>query len=296
MDLPFHVYTARNGYAWLGADPTNRILLDQFLKAIGRMPDFDLGETARRGVLNVRDHVVVYRFMLQQKADSKSRDAVYLALTYLPASESANLEIDHLLQTGPFTEPQTTPPADIHYDGPPSTTAHFQIPNTASAGTFDRTGSLASCGSLFSEIPEGRLHISLEETTPPGPAHFRYSLDAPKPIPKHLVESPTQQSLAPPNPSVPPNNKRQNLLLAILLGILIMWAALQLKNIWLQKTESQEPQTHTAPVSLDEMSGIPDEEASRETERAVENGESTGNSPKIKIDSTRQIDENPHHE
>lgn len=296
MDLPFHVYTARNGYAWLGADQTNRSLLDGFLKAIGRMPEFDMGEPARRGVLNVGQYVVVYRFMLQQKADSKGRDAVYLALTYLPASEAANLEIDHLFQTGPFTEPQTTPPANIHYDGPSSISAHFRIPNTASAGTFNRTGSLASCGSLFSEIPEGRLHISVEETTPPGPAQFRNSLDAPKPIPKQLVESPTQHSLAPPNPSILPNNTRQNLLLAILFGLLIMWAALQLKNIWLQKTESQEPQTHTAPASLDEMSGIPDEEASRETERAVENGESTGNFPTIKIDSTRQIDENPHHE
>jgi hypothetical protein len=296
MDLPFYVYTARNGYAWIGADQTNRSLLDGFLKAIGRMPDFDMGEPARRGVLNVGSNVVIYRFMLHKKADSKGRDAVYLALTHLPANESAKVDIDHLLQTAPFTEPQTTPPIKFLYHGPPPSSANFRIPDTASAGTFDNTGSLASCGSLFSDIPEGRLHIIVEETTPHGPAHFRYSLDAPKPPPEHLVKSPPPISLPLPSPSLLPNNNTRKLLLTILLGLIIMWAVLQIKKIWPQNQKSQKPQTNLTPVSLEKSSGILDEDTSRATSKKFQYESNKENLSPKKIDSTRQIDEDPHHE
>lgn len=80
MKLPFAVYTAREGYAWQSGTEAGLAKLERLRKAIGKMPEFDFGDSASSGLLNIGDDVVLYRFMRQENADFKGRDAVYLDL------------------------------------------------------------------------------------------------------------------------------------------------------------------------------------------------------------------------
>jgi hypothetical protein len=202
MIIPFHVYTARDGYAWLGVEPSQRPLLDTFRKAIGRMPDFDIGETERHGVLNIKE----------------------------------------LLQTSPFTTPQQNPPINISYQGTPSAPGEFTLPEKADTGTFHPAGSLASCGAVFSQVSSGSLHIFVDETTPPQPAQFRYTPAPVKASPKQAPEEDPIQpiSIPAPAPSTQHHNKRQTLLLAILLSLIAIFISQQFKIFW-NKRASKPP-------------------------------------------------------
>ena len=51
MKLPFAVYTARDGYAWQSGTEAGTGKLERLRKAIGKMPEFDFGDSASSGML-----------------------------------------------------------------------------------------------------------------------------------------------------------------------------------------------------------------------------------------------------
>ncbi len=214
------------------------------------MPDFEMGEPARQGVLNVENFVVVYRFMFQEMADSKGRGAVYLALTYLPHSDAAKIDIGQLLKHKLFTTPQAEPPTSISYNGSPSPPASFTIPQTSTAGIFDTPDSLSSCGSLFSRKIDGSLHIFMDEATPPAPPKYRFTLPKPQPLPALSVEPPPPI----PEPTTPvpckSNNLRRRILLLILASLILIWIAQRFFNAASAKVsdDKTEPSGTALPV------------------------------------------------
>lgn len=160
MKLPFAVYTARNGYAWQSGTEAGIAKLDGLRKAIGKMPEFDFGDPATSGVLNVGEDILVYRFMRQEKADSHGRAASYLALTYFSRKDARFINADLLLSAPPFTQPMEQPPSWMEYSGPPAVPSDYSLPQRDSSGCFDPSGSLASAGFVFSQSFDGALRVS----------------------------------------------------------------------------------------------------------------------------------------
>lgn len=158
MKLPFAVYTARQGYAWQsGTEYMPK--LELLRKAIGKMPDIDLGEPLYCGMLNTGSDIVAYRFMRQEKADFRGRDAIYLALTFFTQETARFIDADILFENYPFTTPLTSPPSMLEYSGGAATPAEFVVPENNTTGCFNDCGSLTSAGFVFSKPFEGELHI-----------------------------------------------------------------------------------------------------------------------------------------
>ena len=43
MELPFAVYTARQGARWISGPAGDRAALEGFRRTVGKMPEFDMG-------------------------------------------------------------------------------------------------------------------------------------------------------------------------------------------------------------------------------------------------------------
>lgn len=174
MKLPFAVYTARHGYAWQSGTDHGIEKLDRFRRAVGKMPEFDFGERASCGLLDVGDEVVAYRFMRHEKADFKGRDAGYLALTFCSRADARFIDADAMLSEYPFATPLVDPPSFFEYAGKPAVPAAFTIPAQASTGCFDPAGCLSSAGFLFAQPFVGTLRIFRSEPDDGKGAQFRY--------------------------------------------------------------------------------------------------------------------------
>lgn len=174
MKLPFAVYTARQGYAWQSGLQLGRESLEKFRKAIGKMPEFDFGEPARRGLANVQDDVVAYRFMRQSKADAAGRDASYLALTVFSREQARFVDADALFANPPFQEPLLQPPSEFDYQGGPAVPCDFALPPRSASGYFASGGALSSAGFVFSQIFSGTFRIHLQESPQTKPM-FEYA-------------------------------------------------------------------------------------------------------------------------
>ena len=173
--MPLAVYTAREGYAWQSGTEAGLAKLDRLRKGIGKMPEFDFGDRATCGMINVGDDVVLYRFMRAEKGDSKGRDATYLALTYFSRQEARFVNADAVLGAFPFAEPLEHPPSHFEYGGGAALPTDFEIPRNASAGPFSSGGTLAAAGFVFSKPFSGTLHIVRREPPQEGQgAEYRY--------------------------------------------------------------------------------------------------------------------------
>ena len=179
MKLPFAVYTARDGYAWQSGTEAGTGKLERLRKAIGKMPEFDFGDSASSGMLNAGDDIVLYRFMRQEKADSHGRAALYLAMTFFPRGVARFINADLVLSAPPFAQPLKEPPSWFDYNGPPAMPSDFIPPKDSGAGNFDQAGSMAKAGFVFSKPINGNLHISRKEPNDGKGCLFQYSLPAP---------------------------------------------------------------------------------------------------------------------
>ena len=178
MKLPFAVYTARDGYAWQSGMDAGLAKLERLRKAIGKMPEFDFGDSAKSGMLNAGDEVVLYRFMRAEKDDSKGRDATYLAMTYFSRPEARFVNADVALGAFPFAEPLLRPPSHFDYGGGAASPTDFEVPRHAGAGLFDPGGKLAAAGFVFSRPFSGSLHVVRQDPPQKGTgAEYRYQPD-----------------------------------------------------------------------------------------------------------------------
>lgn len=251
MKLPFAVYTARDGYAWQSGTEAGTVKLERLRKAIGKMPEFDFGDSASSGMLNVGDDIVLYRFMRQEKADSHGRAASYLAMTFFPRDDARFINADAILSLSPFSAPLKDPPSFFDYNGIPAIPSDFPLPAQSSTGCFDKSGVMASAGFLFSMPIEGTLHISRKEPQDSKGSLFQYQ----KPEPTRQ-----QDLFRRPEPSERPCNVSALATIAspiwkwaaIAMGILALIEALALFYlVWeqMQNTTSQVQDTATTPVS-----------------------------------------------
>lgn len=197
MELPFAVYTARQGYAWQSGIEYGIQKLELFRKAIGKMPEFDFGERASCGLLNVVDMIVAYRFMRQEKADFKGRDAGYLALTFCSREDARFIDAEAMLTEYPFATPLMEPPSSFEYAGGPAMPTEFSLPVQASTGCFNNERCMSAAGFVFAQTFEGTLRIFREEPSDAKGAQFRYELP-PKPL--VIEKEPEQRPVITPEP------------------------------------------------------------------------------------------------
>ena len=221
MKLPFAVYTAREGYAWQSGTEAGLAKLERFRKAIGKMPEFDFGDSASSGLLNVGDDVVLYRFMRQKNADFKGRDAVYLAMTYFTRPEARFVDADAVLKVFPFVEPLPDPPSDFDYCGSAALPTDFAVPAESATGCFHPEGHMASAGFVVAQPFPGILHVSRAEPANGKGAAYRYQLARPASPAK-----PAKTAVLTPLPAPPPEKRaahaaawRRTAIAAILVAI-----------------------------------------------------------------------------
>jgi len=206
MQLPFAVYTARQGARWISGPSDDRAALERFRRAAGKMPEFDMGDPPSCGVINAGDTVVVYRFMCAKKADFRGRDAPYLALTYFPRSIAAGIDIERLLALEPFAAPLADPPSAISYDGGASAPSSFDPQAFPPPPHLDAPVDFSSAGALFASPFDGVLRLSRTEPVRAASLAVSYAPPAPPPsvVPSPQIRPPSlgtpEQSACPPPP------------------------------------------------------------------------------------------------
>lgn len=198
MTLPYLAYGARNGYGWLNGSNLPLALRERLRKAAGKLPDFDLGEPASCGVVNAGDEVLIYRFMRETSADSRGRAGAYLAMTFFPRAQAANINAEDVLLSPLFLAPVASPSDFFDYTGGLSRPAPWLLAQDAPLmRSFSPEGSLAAACALFVTPLAGVLRIARAD-----PDDGRGSLITYQP-PPHPVASPTPVPSSPPTTPLP---------------------------------------------------------------------------------------------
>ena len=173
--LPFLVYAAREGYGWVTGRSVPSALREQFRRAAGKMPDFDVIDAAgTSGVVNVGEWVLAFRFMRQVAGDSRGRDCAYLAMSYFKAAEAGEFNADALLLEPAFKVPQKTPPETIEYAGGKGISTEWREPARSENGVFDASGSLAGACAAVARMTRGSLRIARNEPDDGRGARYEY--------------------------------------------------------------------------------------------------------------------------
>lgn len=236
MKLPFAVYTARDGYAWQSGTEAGTGKLERLRKAIGKMPEFDFGDSASSGMLNAGDDIVLYRFMRQEKADSHGRAALYLAMTFFPHDDARFINADSALSSPPFSHPLKDPPSWFDYQGPPAVPSDFVVPKNNCNDSFDQAGSMASAGFVFSKPLIGNLHISRKEPNDGKGCLFQYRRPAP-PTSSPAERQPKRETPSFDKPAVKPRTYKWKWV-AICMGTLALIEAVALCLLMLDRMRS----------------------------------------------------------
>ena len=159
MELPFAVYTAREGYGWACGLEHGRAALERYRKALGKFPEADYGDAMTRGAVNAGDTVVAYRFLTAEHWDSKGRNALYLAMTFFPRTAAGEINIEHLLGMDVFTKPMREPPSSLDYCGGVSAGAVCD-PEADAGGKAGAKGfNLSNAGRVFQKAFPGTFRI-----------------------------------------------------------------------------------------------------------------------------------------
>jgi hypothetical protein len=192
MKLPFLVYGARDGYGWLNGAEWPLAFRERLRRAAGKLPDFDIGESGSVGVVNCDEHILVYRFMRELLADSKSRNAVCLALTFFPRTQTKIMNAEAILLSPLFMAPTaSSPPNSIDYAcDPPRAVSWHLSGEQAAGGIFSRDGSLAAACPVFSDSFPGTLRIMRKD--PDDGQGARYSYQPPQAAPSVPAPAPVQ--------------------------------------------------------------------------------------------------------
>jgi hypothetical protein len=157
MKLPFAVYTAREGYQWISGIDAGLPQLEKLRRAIGKLPEFDFGDSPSCGAVNSGDTVAVYRFMRERQGDFRGRDSLYLALTYFEKSVAGSINFDELLSLELFTSPLREPPSFLEYKGDVLVDPEF-APDKSSPEI-----GLDSAGMLYAKLTVGSLQLVQKE-------------------------------------------------------------------------------------------------------------------------------------
>jgi len=157
MQLPFAVYTARQGYGWASGLEHGQTALECYRKALGKFPEADYGDAMTCGAVNAGDMVVAYRFLTAKYWDSKGRNALYLALTFFPRAVAGEIDLERLLGMAVFTKPLREPPAWLEYGGGGSTDSPYDPASDTGAG--QHAVDLSCAGRVFQKSFEGTLKI-----------------------------------------------------------------------------------------------------------------------------------------
>lgn len=105
MQLPIYIFSAKQGMQWLSGTSADVVRLDAIRKRIGRLADFDAGESPYRGILADNDNCYVYACFLAPRFDFRGRDATYFIFTEIPKAYRNSLNFDALLRSDLFTQP-----------------------------------------------------------------------------------------------------------------------------------------------------------------------------------------------
>jgi hypothetical protein len=199
MELPFAVYTARQGARWISGLTGDRAAIEGFRRTVGKMPEFDMGDPPSCGVINSGDTVIVYRFMCARKTDFRGRDAPYLALTHFPRQLASQIDVEQLLALSPFSTPLTDPPSVISYTGAASAPSAFDPLTLPPPVHLAAPDGFASTGALFAKTFDGTLRLS--RTEPTRSASLAVSYERPQPsAPFAPLSAAPSSQLKPPSP------------------------------------------------------------------------------------------------
>lgn len=107
MEATVHVFSARQGMCWLTSG--EGVEEERLRRRLGKLPDFDYGDSGWRGVLVENGICHAHRCWEVEHFDAFGRDAAYLVFV----SFSADLGVDlmRLFKTEAFTKPRKDWPA-----------------------------------------------------------------------------------------------------------------------------------------------------------------------------------------
>ena len=96
MQLPIYIFSAKQGMQWLSGTSSDVVRLDTIRKRIGKLVDFDAGETPYRGILADNEVCYVYACFLAPRFDFRGRDATYFIFTEVPKAAWNTFNFDAL--------------------------------------------------------------------------------------------------------------------------------------------------------------------------------------------------------
>lgn len=117
MQLPIYIFSAKQGMQWLSGTSSDVVRLDTIRKRIGKLVDFDAGETPYRGILADNEVCYVYACFLAPRFDFRGRDATYFIVTEVPKAAWNTFNFDALLRSELFTIPCSQITEGMTFDG-----------------------------------------------------------------------------------------------------------------------------------------------------------------------------------
>ena len=186
-NLPLLVYAAREGYTWVsGRDDPRR---EGFRRAAGPTPSFDMGDCDVSGVTGVGEHILVYRFMREEAADSKGRSGAYLVMTYFPKCMGREINADSVLSHAAFTTSQTQPPSTIRLLSDADADSAWTPPEDSTKGVWQRSGSLGGACIAVATVGDS-LRVSRKDGGNDGCSFFDYRKNEVPSVKSPPVQSP----------------------------------------------------------------------------------------------------------
>ena len=121
MRFPLAICSADHGLAWHFREQEISLPeLNCCRTAFGNLPDFDYGDKGFEGIAVRKARVFVVRCFMAPNWDFMGRNALYIAVTWMPVAQLQNVEKDvtALLQLPYFQQPMRDPPS--HFEWSPS--------------------------------------------------------------------------------------------------------------------------------------------------------------------------------
>ena len=170
--FPLAIYTADHGLVW--NYPRSEISfqeIDACRKAFGPLPDFDAGAKGYSGVWAVGDRVFIMRCQSVPAWDFRGRDAMYLAVTWIPRAEAPETDFDRILSSAPISVPNKTPPPFFELEASRPRVEPIAAQPYLNDG-FERIGGIIAGADISQKIAakraDGASQVSCVVTSPAG--------------------------------------------------------------------------------------------------------------------------------
>lgn len=128
MEARIHVFSAHQGMCWLTAG--EGLEEERLRRRLGKLPDFDYGDSGWRGVLVENGICHAHRCWAVDHFDAFGRDAAYLVFVSFPAD--LGVDLMRLFKTEAFTKPRKDWPTGATLTLPLGTKPK-QVPSEASS-------------------------------------------------------------------------------------------------------------------------------------------------------------------